>query len=110
MVVGPFGRVWCRATGARPSGAPSMSGEFIYKVSTITPNGSASSAVSSLLSARVDRFNQSGHQIMARDAEFSVMLVSLLGRAGLDLGLGLSFSSAAVYTRSGPYVYFVADD
>jgi YD repeat-containing protein len=86
------------------------SGEFIYDVSTITPNGNASSSVSSLVSARVDPFNQSGNQVRARDAEWNVMLLSLRGRAGLDLGLGLSYSSAAVYTRSGPYLYFDEDN
>jgi YD repeat-containing protein len=86
------------------------SGEFIYDVSTVTPNGNASSAVTSLLAARVDPFNQSGNQIMARDAEWSASLLSLPGRAGLDLGLGLSYSSAAVWTRSGPYIYFDEDN
>jgi YD repeat-containing protein len=47
---------------------------------------------------------------MARDSEFAITILSLLGRAGLDLGLGLSFSSAAVYTRSGPYIYFDEDN
>ena len=37
-------------------------------------------------------------------------LLSLPGRAGLDLGLGLSYSSAAVWTRSGPYSYFDEDN
>jgi len=85
------------------------SGEFIYDVGTITPNGSASSAVSSLLSARVDLNNQTGNQLLARDCEWGVSLLSLPGRAGLDLGLGLAYSSA-VWTRSGPYLYFDEDD
>jgi YD repeat-containing protein len=85
------------------------SGEFIYWVGTITPNGSASSAVSSLLTARVDPNNQPGGGLLTRDATWGVSLLSLPGRAGLDLGLGLSYSSS-VWTRSGPYIYFDEDD
>ena len=83
--------------------------EFIYDVATITPNGSASSAVSSLPTARVDLTNETGNQLLARDCEWGVSLLSLPGRSGLDLGLGLSYSSA-VWTRSGPYMYFDEDN
>ncbi|HMG72798.1 MAG TPA: PKD domain-containing protein, partial [Pyrinomonadaceae bacterium] len=77
-------------------------------VSTLTASGAPSSAVSSLATARVDPFNQTGNQLQARDCEWGLMLLSLPGRAGLDLGLGLSYSSL-VWTRSGPYVYFDED-
>jgi Tol biopolymer transport system component len=79
--------------------------EFQNLVATIIPTGSPSAAVTSLAAARVDPFNQSGNQLQARDAEWSVSLLSLPGRAGLDLGLGLSYSSS-VWTHSGPYNYF----
>ena len=86
--------------------------EFQNLVATIMPTGSPSASVSSLTTARVDPFNQSGNQLQARDAEWSVSLLSLPGRAGLDLGLGLSYSSL-VWTRSGPsqnpYLYFDED-
>src|SRR5213079_2700103 len=59
-------------------------------------------------SARVDPFNQSGNQVQARDAEWSLPLISLPGRSGLDLGLSLSYSSM-VWTKSGPYLYFDED-
>jgi len=85
-------------------------GEFAGNVGAITPNGSATTAVSSILSARVDPNNQTGNQLLARDAEWGMPLLSLPGRAGLDLGLGLSYSSAAVWTRSGPYSYFDEDN
>jgi len=84
------------------------SGEFHNIVSTLTASGSPSSAASSLATAQVDLFNQSGNQVEARDCEFSVPLLSLPGRAGLDLGLSLSYSSL-VWTRSGPYIYFDQD-
>ncbi|HMG74994.1 MAG TPA: PKD domain-containing protein, partial [Pyrinomonadaceae bacterium] len=77
-------------------------------VSTLTASGAPSSAVSSLATARVDAFNQTGNQLEARDCEWGLTLLSLPGRAGLDLGLGLSYSSL-VWTRSGPYVYFDED-
>src|SRR4029453_7406193 len=40
---------------------------------------------------------------------FRSPLLSLPGRAGLDLGLLLSYSSM-VWTRSGPYIYFDEDN
>ena len=47
--------------------------------------------------------------MLSRDANWSVPLLSLPGRAGLDLGLALSYSSM-VWTRSGPYIYFDEDN
>jgi YD repeat-containing protein len=82
--------------------------EFSNIVATLAASGPPSSAASSLSSARVDLFNQPGDQMRARDCEWGVTLLSLPGRAGLDLGLGLSYSSL-VWTRSGPYAYFDED-
>jgi YD repeat-containing protein len=82
--------------------------EFNNIVATLTASGAPSSAVSSLASARVDPFNQTGDQLRARDCEWGISMLSLPGRAGLDLGLGLSYSSL-VWTRSGPYAYFDED-
>jgi YD repeat-containing protein len=59
--------------------------------------------------ARLDPFNQSGDQLEARDGEWSLPLVSLPGRAGLDLGLTLSYSSQ-VWTRAGDSIYFDEDN
>jgi PKD repeat protein len=84
------------------------SGEFHDIVASLSASGNPSSAVGSLATAQVDPFNQSGNQIQARDCEWSVPLISLPGRAGLDLGLNLSYSSL-VWTRSGPYAYFDQD-
>src|SRR5437588_4287666 len=87
--------------------------EFINLIATIAPNGSVTGNQTSLSSARVDPNNESGNQLLARDCEWSVGIFSLPGRSGLDLGLGLSYSSAAVWTRSGPsdhpYLYFDED-
>jgi YD repeat-containing protein len=83
--------------------------EFAGIVATLTPTGAPSSTVSSLASARVDPFNQPGNGLASRDTEWSVSLLSLPGRSGLDLGLTLSYSSM-VWTRSGPYIYFDEDN
>ena len=91
------------------------SNEFANLMATITPNGSASGNATSVVAARVDPFNQTGNQLKARDCEWGLSLISLPGRAGLDLGLGLSYSSL-VWTRSaGPsgapaYLYFDEDN
>ncbi|HEX6717738.1 MAG TPA: DUF4214 domain-containing protein [Pyrinomonadaceae bacterium] len=82
---------------------------FANLVATVTPNGSASSSAASLISSRVDPRNQPGNGMLARDAVWSVSLLSLPGRAGLDLGLALSYSSI-IWTRSGPYLYFDEDN
>jgi len=84
-------------------------GEFVSDVATVSVSGSASSTVTSAVTARVDLVNQSGNQLLPRDAEWSLPIVSLAGR-GLDLGLSLSYSSSAVWTRSGPYIYFDDDN
>jgi YD repeat-containing protein len=83
--------------------------EFSTLVATLTPNGSPTTNATSLVTARVDPRNQPGHGMLARDANWSVPLLSLPGRAGLDLGLSLSYSSQ-VWTRSGPYIYFDEDN
>lgn len=84
------------------------SGEFQSLIATITPNGSPSSSPSSLITARVDPTNQPNNGMIVRDAAWSLPLLILPGRADLDLGLSLSYSSM-VWTRSGPYIYFDED-
>jgi YD repeat-containing protein len=83
--------------------------EFANLTATITLNGSATANATSLISARVDPRNQPANGMLTRDASWSVSLLSLPGRAGLDLGLALAYSSM-VWTRSGPYLYFDEDN
>jgi YD repeat-containing protein len=85
------------------------SGEFLTLMTTIVPNGSASSTPSSLISAQTDPRNQPGGGLLTRDGTWSLPLISLPGRSGLDLGLALSYSSQ-VWTKSGPYIYFDEDN
>ena len=85
------------------------SAEFQGIEANLAATGAASSNAASLATAQVNPFNQSGNQIEARDCEWSVPLISLPGRGGLDFGLSLSYSSLA-WTRSGPYVYFDQDN
>jgi YD repeat-containing protein len=70
--------------------------------------GAASGGSESAI-ARLDPFNQTGNQLQARDCEWNVGLLNLPGRAGLDLGLGLSYSSL-VWTRALSYMYFDEDN
>lgn len=85
------------------------SGEIAGLLATISPNGSPTSNAASLITARVDPRNQPANGMLARDATWSVPLLSLPGRNGLDLGLALSYSSM-VWTRSGPYIHFDEDN
>ena len=68
--------------------------EFAGILASIVPNGSATANAASLITARVEPRNQPGRGMLARDATWSVPLLSLPGRNGLDLGLGMSYSSA----------------
>ena len=86
-----------------------VSPEFSGIIAGIVPNGSATTNAASLISALVDPRNQPASGMLTRDASWSVPLLSLPGRAGLDLGLSLSYSSM-VWTRSGPYMHFDEDN
>ncbi|HSK63045.1 MAG TPA: DUF4214 domain-containing protein, partial [Pyrinomonadaceae bacterium] len=83
--------------------------EFATILAGIVPNGSPTANAASLITAQVEPRNQPGYGMLARDASWSVSLLSLPGRNGLDLGLGLSYSSM-VWTRSGPYLHFDEED
>jgi hypothetical protein len=62
-----------------------------------TAAGSGGASASERAVARLDPFNQPGNQLQARDCEWSLPLVSLPGRSGLDLGLTLH-----IHRWSGP--------
>lgn len=85
------------------------SGEFATLMASVVPGGAGSTSASSLISAMVDPRHQPGNGMLTRDASWTVPLLSLPGRNGLDLGLSLSYSSM-VWTRSGPYFYFDQDN
>jgi YD repeat-containing protein len=88
------------------------SGEFQTVVAIVLPNGTASSTATSLLSARVDPNNRTGtggEDLLSRNYNWSVPLLGLPGRAGMNLGLSLSYNSL-VWTKSGPYIYFDEDN
>ena len=82
--------------------------EFAALIASLTLNGAVSGNQISLITSRVDPRAQPGNGLLTRDATWTVPLVSLPGRAGLDLGLSLSYSSQ-VWTRSGPFIYFDED-
>ncbi len=75
-------------------------------VEPLVPQGGATTSERAL--ARLNPFNQTGNQLAARDCEFSLPLLNLPGRAGLDLNLTLSYSSL-VWTPAGSSLYFDED-
>jgi RHS repeat-associated protein len=105
-------------SGATPTHVYAANGTYTVSV-TVTDNAGAqasaqttaivaSASPSEIATALLDPFNQPGNQLQSRDCEWSLPLVSLPGRAGLDLGLTLSYSSM-VWTRVGSFMYFDAD-
>jgi YD repeat-containing protein len=88
------------------------SAEFSTIIALLLPNGTAGSNSSSLLSARVDPGNRTGsggEDLLSRNYNWGVPLLSLPGRAGMNLGLSLSYNSL-LWTKSGPYIYFDEDN
>ena len=88
------------------------SAEFSTVTAMLLPNGTAGSAATSLLSARVDPNNRTGSEgedLLSRNYNWNVPLLGLPGRAGMNLGLSLSYNSL-VWTKSGPYIYFDEDN
>lgn len=62
--------------------------------------------------ARLDALNRTGgggDDPLSRNANWSVPLVSLPGRSGLDLGLSLSYNSLATWTKHGNVISFDDD-
>lgn len=62
--------------------------------------------------ARLDadnRIGTGGEDILSRNFNWSLTLVSMAGRSGLNLGLSLSYNSL-VWTKSGNYITFDADN
>lgn len=62
--------------------------------------------------ARLDPDNRTGsggEDILSRNFSWNLPLVEVVGRAGLNLGLSLSYNSL-VWTRSGSYITFDADN
>ncbi|OLE51636.1 MAG: hypothetical protein AUG51_22035 [Acidobacteria bacterium 13_1_20CM_3_53_8] len=85
--------------------------EFVNRVGNLLSGSTIGSTRSNLLLARLypgNRTGGGGEDLLSRNFNWSVPLVSLPGRAGLDLGLSLSYNSL-VWTRSGSYIYFDED-
>ena len=78
--------------------------------SSSTSSGPADQGVDSA-NARLDPLNRTGgagEDPLSRNFNWSLPLVGLSGRAGLDLGLSLSYNSL-VWTKSGSYISFNDD-
>jgi hypothetical protein len=66
---------------------------------------------SSLNTARLDPMNQtggSGENPLSRNFNWSLPLLNLSGRSGMNLGLGLSYNSL-VWTKAGSTIFFDPD-
>jgi len=76
-----------------------------------TANATATATIVNTSTARLDPKNQTGgngENPLSRNYNWSVTLVDLPGRAGLDLGLSLSYNSL-VWTRNGSSISFNDD-
>lgn len=73
-------------------------------------SGSLDWTTDSFYEARLDPGNRTGNgdDPLSRNANWSIPLVSLPGRAGLNLGLSLSYNSL-VWTKNGNYISFDDD-
>src|SRR5205814_5394711 len=100
-------------SGATPTHGYNANGTFNVTLTVIDNSGAQGTAstiaaiagptVDEIAAARLDPFNQTGNQMLARDCEWGLPLVSLPGRSGMDLGIGLSYSSM-VWTRAGSFM------
>ncbi len=93
--------------------------EGSYTLTAVATDGRGVSATSAAVrvsavnftAARLDPSNRTGSMgvdLVSRNFNWSLPLVSLPGRSGLDLGLSLSYNSL-VWTKSGNYVLFDGD-
>ena len=76
-----------------------------------TSSGPADSGTDSA-TARLDPMNRTGgggEDPLSRNFNWSMPLVGLSGRAGLDLGLSLAYNSLATWTKNGSYISFDDD-
>ena len=57
-----------------------------------------------------NRIGGGGEDLFSQNYNWALGILSLAGRAGLDLGLSLSYNSLATWTRSGSYIDFDYDN
>jgi YD repeat-containing protein len=101
------------ATGANGTPIRKKHIEQIRERSTYgqsTSSGPTDPTFDASTTARLDPMNRvgGGDDPLSRNFNWGIGLVSLPGRSGLDLGMGLSYNSL-VWTRSGNYIYFDPD-
>ncbi len=80
-------------------------GGFAKAVLSWTSLSGTSGDLNMALIDPINRIGSPGKDLLSRNCNWSLPLLSLPGRAGLDLGLALSLNSL-VYTRAGSVMYF----
>ncbi len=83
------------------AGNGSASGDFTFTTQLVPPDFMA------LIDPK-NRIGSLGEDLLSRNYNWSLPLLSLPGRAGLDLGLTLSLNSL-IYTKGGSVIHFDSD-
>lgn len=104
-------------SGATPTHGYTSVGTYTATLTVTDNNGTTQSATAIVTitgsnDARLDPLNRTGsgsEDPLSRNFNWSIPLVSLPGRAGLDLGLSLSYNSLATWTKSGSAISFDDD-
>jgi YD repeat-containing protein len=104
-------------SGVTPTHTYTTVGTYPATLTVTDNNGATHSATANVTitgfnNARLDPLNRIGgssEDPLSRNFNWSIPLVSLPGRAGLDFGLSLSYNSLATWTKSGSSISFNDD-
>ena len=101
----PYSFAWSNA----PEGSSTLTAVATDTYGATTTSAEVQIAFVNFNQARLDPINRTGgggEDPLSRNFNWNLPLVSLPGRAGLDLGLSLSYNSLASWTKSGSHIAF----